>query len=125
MPENEFIPTRIKPYLAYYLPNFESKEIAQYNFKADEIGKYFDLHHKIENYYGTEGIHRFMGYAYQIQGDLRHSWGNNDYDLLFQLCCHEQNFKNRFSDAIIYFGLNQNSITNGNFEDAVWTAQMT
>ncbi len=125
MPQNEFPQVRIKPYLAYFLPGFESGELSLLDYKGEDIARYYELHDKVAAYYGTEGVHRFGGYPYLIQGDLRHSWGNNDYDLLFQLCCHEQNFKNRFSDAIIYFGLDRNSINACEFKEAVWSAQMT
>lgn len=123
--ENVFKATKVKSHIGYYLPKPDSREVNQLSYSTDLLEKYEQLFIKISDYYGTEGTHRLFGYPYQIQGDLRNEWTYDNYELLFQICCSYENYNDRFSEAVIYFGVDKQDLLNANFDNAVWTMQMT
>lgn len=123
--ENVFKATKLKPHIGYYLPKSDSREVNQLNYSTNFFEKYEELYIKISDYYGTEGTHRVFGYSYPIHGDLRNEWNFDNYELLFQICCSYENYSDRFSEAIIYFGIDKKDLQNSNFDNVVWTMQMT
>lgn len=124
--ENVFKPTKLKPHIGYYLPNpLESKEAEELKYSGDLLEKYEKLFTKLNDYYGTEGTHRLFGYPFQIQGDLRRDWSLDNSELLFQICCGYENYNDRFSDAVIYFGIDKQDLLDKKFDNVVWTMQMT
>lgn len=123
--ENLFKPSKLKSHIGYYLPKSDSREINQLAYSTDLLDKYEQLYTKLSDYYGTETTHRLFGYPYQIQGDLRNEWTSDNYELLFQICCGYENYNDRFSEAVFYFGADKQDLLKANFDNAVWTMQTT
>jgi hypothetical protein len=124
--ENLFKASKVKSHIGYYLPKSDSRESK--STLLIQATCLTNMNNSILNFLPTMGqkaTHRLFGYPYQIQGDLRNEWTSDNYELLFQICCSYENYNDRFSEAIIYFGADKQDLLNANFDNAVWTMQTT